>query len=1167
MPPTLITDDAWWPVVVGAVALGYMVASRFTAEGLPRNSRIAHEAALLLAVTALVLGIGQVEGAARSLPSATTFGLVIAVAVLTPERWRDSRPAWLGWAASAALTVVVVERLGADQGDWPMTLMGWGSFAVLAGLSVERLSAVAARLPVVQRTLPPVALGTIGLGVGAVAVAATADFATTGWWFLLVTATAAVAGLLTRDGRLLGLAAATVTLSYAALAPWDPVERPWTIIAVGAIWLAAADVARRWPSTHAVPRASAALFWVGQLVVVAALPLVAAEDQRPLGLALAGLVSIGIAVRVPVPRVRPLYGAGGAALILLGAADESLGWLTVAWAVLSAGSTAAAAVGRGLSARAILVLRLLGAATGFAAWVTFTSWASWSQETSVIVTAVAAGLLLAALGVTVQLTPAGKPWAEAWGSVALLALMLSTLGLRLPDVPRAPAGQMVSVGLALAAVATALAADPLRRQWLRIATVLLAAAAAVAFLHGVAAEAREVTAVGVALAVAATIGVAVVAGTGRGSDWRPALLVGASLSVSAAVASALTELPDRTLLVGALVVLAAQCVVIGRVVGVTVLLVSGPPLLSLSWVLYASESLSGNPQWYLVPVGLALIVMAALLRWTRRQAHKDMATKDVVALELAGVGFIAGAALVQTVTDSLGYAVLAVAEGVVIALWGAVTKVRRRLAAGVGVRRRCRGAADHRPAPPTPSGMARCCTLGRCCRARSRRDHHRHLHRTRARQGGRLGGVAVRDDERLGVMGVTSVAVVGAGVVGLSTAWFLQEHDVEVTVLERAQVAAGASWGNAGWLMAGDVTPLPSPATLRMGLRGLVSPASAFSVPLRADPGLYRFLLRFARHCTSTHWNRAMQALVPLSLAALEAYDAFSDGGVAAQPTSSRYHLACFADLGSRDAFARHLEDLRGHGVRVEFESMDGATAQAASPVASERVTGAVGLLGQQFVDPTLFVPALAASVVERGGTIETSAEVRSLRDVGRGVDALVMRDARPSVRRFDAVVVCTGAWLSDLVHGFGVRVPVRAGRGYSFNARLAEPLSDTVYLPDQHLACTPMRGRLRMAGSMEFRRPHDRLDPRRILAMVEAARPMLRNVDLDDRTDEWVGPRPVSVDGLPLAGPTRAPRVWCVGGHAMEGMVLGPVTARLAAEGLARGSLPPALLPLDPLR
>jgi len=101
----------------------------------------------------------------------------------------------------------------------------------------------------------------------------------------------------------------------------------------------------------------------------------------------------------------------------------------------------------------------------------------------------------------------------------------------------------------------------------------------------------------------------------------------------------------------------------------------------------------------------------------------------------------------------------------------------------------------------------------------------------------------------------------------------------------------------------------------------------------------------------------------------------------------------------------------------------------------------------------------------------------------------------------------------------------------------------------------------------MEFRPPGAPLDPRQIRAMVEAARPMLANVDVDDRTEEWVGPRPVSVDGMPLVGPTASRRVWCVGGHAMEGMVLGPVTAQLAAHGIAEGRTPSALRAFSPMR
>src|SRR3954468_9074864 len=93
-----------------------------------------------------------------------------------------------------------------------------------------------------------------------------------------------------------------------------------------------------------------------------------------------------------------------------------------------------------------------------------------------------------------------------------------------------------------------------------------------------------------------------------------------------------------------------------------------------------------------------------------------------------------------------------------------------------------------------------------------------------------------------------NVAVVGAGVVGLSTAWFLQEAGVQVTVYERDHVGAGASWGNAGWLTPALTAPLPDPAVLRCGLRGVLSPSSPVSLPLRADRTLLRFLSGFVAH-------------------------------------------------------------------------------------------------------------------------------------------------------------------------------------------------------------------------------------------------------------------------------------------------------------------------------
>ena len=175
---------------------------------------------------------------------------------------------------------------------------------------------------------------------------------------------------------------------------------------------------------------------------------------------------------------------------------------------------------------------------------------------------------------------------------------------------------------------------------------------------------------------------------------------------------------------------------------------------------------------------------------------------------------------------------------------------------------------------------------------------------------------------------------------------------------------------------------------------------------------------------------------------------------------------------------------------------------------------------------------------------------------------------ACPGQRQWhDAAVVTTGAVLGELAAQFGVRRPVQAGRGYSFSVPAERMPAGPLYFPTQRVACTPLDGRLRVAGMMEFRRPGDALDPRRIAAIVDAVRPMLTGVDLDDRRDEWVGSRPCTPDGLPLIGATAAPRVFVAGGHGMWGIVLGPITGQLVAQAVLKGEIPAELMPFDPLR
>jgi D-amino-acid dehydrogenase len=162
------------------------------------------------------------------------------------------------------------------------------------------------------------------------------------------------------------------------------------------------------------------------------------------------------------------------------------------------------------------------------------------------------------------------------------------------------------------------------------------------------------------------------------------------------------------------------------------------------------------------------------------------------------------------------------------------------------------------------------------------------------------------------------------------------------------------------------------------------------------------------------------------------------------------------------------------------------------------------------------------------------------------------------------AAVIATGAWLPQLADA--VRLPVQAGRGYSFTVPIDRPMPAPIYLPDVRVACTPYHGGMRVAGTMEFRGPDAALVPKRVSAIVDSTSPLLDGVRWEERSDVWVGPRPLTPDGRPVIGEI-APGVYVSGGHGMWGLAQGPVSGRLLAEQITTGKVPADLREFDPLR
>lgn len=406
-----------------------------------------------------------------------------------------------------------------------------------------------------------------------------------------------------------------------------------------------------------------------------------------------------------------------------------------------------------------------------------------------------------------------------------------------------------------------------------------------------------------------------------------------------------------------------------------------------------------------------------------------------------------------------------------------------------------------------------------------------------------------------------SAVVVGAGMVGLATAWHLQERGVQVTVLDRSGVAAGASWGNAGWLTPGMAMPLSDPSLWSYGAKALLDPTAPLHIPARLDPELWAFLARFAAHATPTAWSKAMAALTPIDQMALDAFDELTAAGVRSETRKGPFIIG-FESAAQSVPFTREISHVEAAGQSVPLTEL--RDAQVKVPQLSGNVSTVFAMEGQRFIEPGPFVQALADSVLDRGGRILTGAEVRSLRHGPAGISVETFASDPVTA---DVVVLATGAWLPALAKPLGVRTLVRAGRGYSFSVATDDPAEFPIYFPARRVACTPYQGRLRIAGTMEFRGPDEPLQTGRVQAILDSVRPLFTKMDLENLQDIWVGPRPVTPDGLPLIGATRSPGVFVAGGHGMWGIVLGPATGKLLAEQIMTGRVPEQIRPFNPLR
>ena len=407
------------------------------------------------------------------------------------------------------------------------------------------------------------------------------------------------------------------------------------------------------------------------------------------------------------------------------------------------------------------------------------------------------------------------------------------------------------------------------------------------------------------------------------------------------------------------------------------------------------------------------------------------------------------------------------------------------------------------------------------------------------------------------------VVVVGAGVVGLSCAYFLQRAGLAVTVLDAGPAGAGASWGNAGWVSPSLSAPIPGPAALRTALGSVGRPASPLWLRPTLDPAFLRWGLGFLRHCTRRASDRGLAATALLSRDAFRYFDDMIADGLAVD-LHRRGLLFAGRTQAALDQEAAELGHLAGAGLLTELTRLSADECRAAEPLLGPAVAGGIYASADGHLDPRQLTAALAELVTSRGASVETGCPVRGFATRGGRVTAVLAGPDRPG-REVPAgsVVIAAGAWSVPVAAMLGARLPMTAGKGYSFSLPGPDLPGTPVYLLETRAGVTPMAGRIRIAGTIEFSGLSAGRNPRRIEALKTAARGYLPGLDWAGAAEEWAGMRPLCPDGLPVLD--RVPgtgNAYLATGHSTLGVTLAAVTGAHIAAFVRDGTAPAELAP-----
>ena len=393
-----------------------------------------------------------------------------------------------------------------------------------------------------------------------------------------------------------------------------------------------------------------------------------------------------------------------------------------------------------------------------------------------------------------------------------------------------------------------------------------------------------------------------------------------------------------------------------------------------------------------------------------------------------------------------------------------------------------------------------------------------------------------------------NIAIIGGGIIGLSTAYYLNKAGHRVTIFDKGNLQDNCSIGNAGMIVPSHIIPLAAPGMISKGIRWMFNSKSPFYVRPRLNGDLIKWGLKFYAHANLKHVERSIPALKEISTLSKNLYRQLADEKIFDFGYQERGLLMLYKtnETEKEEVEAAHLANKCG----IEAQVLSLAEIQRLEPEVRVMAKGGIYFPGDAHLIPQQLISELIQYLQKEGVAIFTNTDVADFMVKGEKVLSAQVKQEHHS---FDEFVIATGAWSGIFCSKLKIDLPMQSGKGYSFTLdNVAKNVRIPSLLLEGRVAVTPMGSSLRFGGTMEINGTDRSVNMNRVKGIVETIPNYYpeMSVEVPDPKMIWNGLRPCSPDGLPYIGrSSKYKNLIIATGHSMMGLSLGPATGKLVSE------------------